>query len=740
MKSDSRAAIVAALVWNRPAMSTMDTPGTKAFVRAMTRDLSLEASQDQLEDADALTLAAVGLVRALRDEREAALPLFERLAAGRSLTSFLGLNLLAWVSDDPTPALERAARVIGRQKDRSLQARLWCKLTTISLDKGKRDLAWSFIMRAKNATPPSSRLGLFIRITAANEFRAFSDEIRPTRDIDYLADLPWISQAAEEAGREALAEAVLSAGGRTGTKTIHFGLTLLDKITAAEMQATWAGALWLRRPLRLQLAATLLSGGAVSPNQWPYACAMWVLGHGKNVVQVIDAAERHFDNKAGDSLINNHLRHFGSGVWESHTRSQVLGAVWDLISPETAEGLVRTLSVPTSRDPFANEQLQLLGALSLRAPDAWSERFGEMSQEERLAMAIAMAPDVLELLPQDIASALLELLVAEADTGEANEDYFLSLAALLSRVDRTKENTKRLMLAPPSVIPEMVLRYPGVVPPEAAPIALQKLRAQVVDELKGAEQGKWSIGGRSARRGLGALAGQSANDQERSQSIGTLLRVVMSHRAPRDMRIEAAIGLWPTSEKHGLTRVVRTQLRKADTSTSTWDFPGFVAPKELLEVAILGALAPSGLGQHERDLLIVRSRDADPLVRGTAIHSAAMTADNSVKEIAILAGLFDPSEDVQIATLEALGKEYARSGKSLRLPGVYERLRTLFSSGGRDVRARIVQTSRVLASARVHLPPLEEILKEAATDRSWIVREVAERAPLRRGSGRALTL
>jgi len=85
-------------------------------------------------------------------------------------------------------------------------------------------------------------------------------ENEPPLAPDPLVDYPWIEFDVLEAAQGTLAGAVEARSRCLWTFQRGAGKTPLDDAVAAEVQATWAGALWMRRPIRRQLGAQLLTG------------------------------------------------------------------------------------------------------------------------------------------------------------------------------------------------------------------------------------------------------------------------------------------------------------------------------------------------------------------------------------------------------------------------------------------------------------------------------------------------
>jgi hypothetical protein len=194
-----------------------------------------------------------------------------------------------------------------------------------------------------------------------------------------------------------------------------------------------------------------------------------------------------------------------------------------------------------------------------------------------------------------------------------------------------------------------------------------------------------------------------------------------------DMRVEAALGLWSTADQAAMPRRLADRLRVTKSASRMWGFFEGGTVEGVLQAAILGALAPIGLGKTDTARLVALSRDTDSRTRGTAVAAAVgIRNKNSLDEAILLAGLFDPSESVLTATLGAIRERYRR-GLDTRLPGLLDRLESLFDTSGRDVRAQAVLTVRLLGRRERGDSRARSILKRAETDRSWVVRDSSRR-------------
>ena len=103
------------------------------------------------------------------------------------------------------------------------------------------------------------------------------------------------------------------------------------------------------------------------------------------------------------------------------------------------------------------------------------------------------------------------------------------------------------------------------------------------------------------------------------------------------------------------------------------------------------------LGAAEEAEVFAFARDRDPRVRQLALNAAGLAlrrGSSSVLEAAVIAGLYDPAEDVLLRALASLRE----AGLTLQSfdAGIIQRLDALFSDFGRRVRVETVETAKAM--------------------------------------------
>jgi len=334
--------IIAALLWNTPTLLGADNPSARAFFDALAEGF-LRNESDLPED-DPLANASRALVAALEGRLEEARQALSRISVTELWTRLLRNFLAAWLLEDNAPnVFPTLADDVREVRDNRVRAHLLAKIATLALDVGEREQAQAYLREARTSVAGNTPLGFQLQLAEANLFGTIPQVLSPPREIDPLVEYSWIQGRALGSARRALAELVESRVASPWSSTLRFGLTSAEQSVLAEMQATWAGALWLRSDLKT-LASSLLLLARASASDVAYGIALWILGSGKNIPQIIDDAERSFEPGTADSLYR-YLRGFGEYVGEAQRFAEVVSATWDLVSEDLAAGLLDRLPI-----------------------------------------------------------------------------------------------------------------------------------------------------------------------------------------------------------------------------------------------------------------------------------------------------------------------------------------------------------------------------------------------------------
>jgi hypothetical protein len=425
--------LIAALLWDSPALLASESVGAREFFDAM----ELRPAPEEAGSDEPLSVAAHAVWAEVSGATDEALAGYGRLAgSGEPLVRLLGLCLLCWSKLDPEPTrVGEALAMIEELEDPLLKARLTTKLISSAFDWRWDALLPTLFARARGWAPPRSAISVQLMREAYNLFGA----PLPTdwgHEPDQLSEYPWVRDLVGGAAEAAIKAAVEDRARSPWSLNMSFGAQPLDKPIAAEMQARWAGALWLRSRLQIQLAAHLLNGGAESPSEYASAVALWVLGGGPQIASVLDLAEPHFDHESADFIVNNLMRSGEVTARFDQRLADVALAAWDLISEPTAVALLDHFPPALIDNQIRRAQTVLWSVLSLRVPEEWERRLERLSDEEALAIVSLMTPPVAERVPLAAAARLHALGISEPIPADA----LPTLAVLADRLGQRAED------------------------------------------------------------------------------------------------------------------------------------------------------------------------------------------------------------------------------------------------------------------------------------------------------------
>jgi hypothetical protein len=714
--------VLDALLWNRPALEGRESTAAIEFIDAM----DLRPLKGDADDDEPLSVAAHGVIAEFSDDHDDALRAYRRLQeSGDSDRRLLGLFLLCWsdLEKDPERVAD-ATREIEQLQDLHLRARLTSKLVAAAFDHGWDDLIPDLLEQAQEWADPGSRLAVMLEREAMN----LVDGPFPegwTRDPDPLTEYRWISDKAAGAAEKALATGVEEAAKAPWLLSFSIGATPLNQPVAAEMQARWAGAIWLRNEMQTQLAAHLLRGGASTSQGYATGVSLWCLGSGRQLRDVIDAAEPHFDSNSADFIVRSLMR---SGPVARRFNTRLVEAAlecWDLISDELAAELLRRFQPSDSHHPIARQVAALWGVMSLRAPDVFEERLAALADEDARGLLAVMSPTVAERIPQSAAIRLYEL-VGTSD--ELPADAFQAITALIDRLDPDEIVLPEGDL-PPRVVASLAWRGSEVVDQGDLQNAIRQLTEKIEQLVAEAKKGTGQWPPESPFVSLAAASARA--DALPDRLVSLLIGLSEDPQILRNIRYDAVKALAAAVAYGAISadtlRNLIPKIPEAGAETVFAPYPPQLVRSAKTELAMACGLVTDFLP----DLLIL-SRDSDARVRIDAIEGAILgrqTANLYQLESILLGGLFDPSTKVVQRAVNGFSEQLPQD-PAVRA-ALTERLEILYDIGDRDTRAAIARFSS-------HVDPTDGLnavakpLRERAEgDRSFEVRLAVDNPPAR---------
>jgi hypothetical protein len=705
--------LTAALVWDTRALRHAESPGAREFSDAMNL---MRAPEQPAEDL--LGRAARGIWAEFSGEPDLAFRCYSELAeSGKDDERLLGLCLLCWTDLDLDPArIDQARKEIERLEEAELKARLMMKLVYAAFEYKWDDQLPELLALAKKWAPEDSLLAYAI---SGQEYSLFGGDFPKSHPgIDEpLTEQRSITSLLGDVASDALKKEIEERGRSPWLLSFSIGSMPLRQPYAAEMQARWAGAIWLRSEVQTQLAVHLLRGGAESPGDYASAVALWALGNGRQVPQVISLAEPHFDESSADFILTSLMR---SEVLASGFDDRMIEAAiecWDLISEDTAVHLINRLQPSVTYHPVTKRVAVLYSLLALRALTRWEERLNELSEDQVRAIVFAMAPAVAERLPLSVARRLYQSVLTAEDI---EADSLPTVATLMSRVSDMEEFEPVDVVAPQVIVRLARGGSPMVGESELRGV-VEKLTSQIKREVEDARKGSGSL---KPENPVNTLAWAIVKLEDLPQQTCELvLEIVRDASLPRNMRYDAIKfiatvvyhGVWDLDSQPGLIE-----------SMPEAGAEGFFGsyPPSLMEAAKVELAMAGGKVEEYLPSLIALSRDPDTRVRIDASEAAAIGRQHKNHELlesTLLSGLFDPSDKVVQRALFGFTELPPRLGATQKAFG--QRLRELFSTRGREVRAAIAGLVGQGSLPEGLLDIKAELTRRAAKDRSFEVRE-----------------
>ena len=727
------AEITAALIWDLPTLRG-GSESARSFAAALQgAPDSWWESNDYGHNPLGRAARAVAVQRGGDSVR--ALPLFQEMAeAEENSEQLLGLMLLAWSElGNTVDAIERAREVAAASSiPEELGARLEAKMATYALDAGEHALALDALGRAVDLAPIGTRLRMNLAMESLNaglgptSYTAFPDENSPPPD-DSLTDYPWIHYEALHGAQSGLIDGVERGAERLWSWKIRFGgTTPLEETISAEVQATWAGALWHRRKLRHQLGAQLLSGEATQAPQWGYGVLMWTLGGGKNPEQIFNFAEPHMDQQAVDYLIRN----LHNADWQHqriHQFASVAAEAWDVVSDSTLRWLVEILQPNASDHPTAVAINRVWAGYAARLPTEWIEKARTEPPEVQVALLSMLNEEVLTRFPAGAREHFGRLLIRSLRAKDHPDGHLLRLASKLVPDDVRPDLTALIAerATPEALGVFMDSGSPDVVPTSILVRARDRVVRSLQQESADAQEGKVSFGSGDTRITLARLLVAMPRDEDAVQALSV---VASDPSLPGEHIVAARNGLALLRYQGKLTAAQTSRWHDVPDPRGTFPEHGG-ASDELAKIRRLQILALE-LTTDEGVEVIMSTRSTDRRVRIVAVQVASEAAQAEAASPmrdgfvwALIGALWDPQDDVVATAVWALGPELSSDSAASTI--AFNRLPRLFELGNTEVRLAIAE---ITAKYRQAGPVAQSILENAIADKSWRVREAADAA------------
>ena len=716
--------IEAALLWDVPALRRIATPGAVAFVDAFGPGSARPMAAEETA-SDVLLSAAAGVVADRSGQRQVALDFYDRVCGG-FWEDILRHCLRAWSGAVEDTEDIRVAGELARQLSttNSLRARIFAKLTTFAYDKFADDLVRSCLREALEAASTSPRLRLVLALESQNlhgEFVALPEGHLGDLPEDRLVDLDWIDYSALEGAENYFSELLADRARGPWSYTIRAGRRPLDQVSAAEIQATWAGAIWKRRPLRKMLGAQLLLNEPADGEQAAYALWCWLEAGGQQHAEVCNLVEPRLDVPTVDRLLTGLANRTGPTDGVDYTLVRVANAMWDTCSDGVADFLFDRLVPYEDQHPLSRDIRRLWATLAVRRPTTFARHLQILNADSRRQLADELDTSAIEALD----TSACEKLLADFDESEpAAPPGSLRVRVLLRRrVGRTDlASTEELETAGPIDIIEAASSVSGTLDRQAIRRALEALLADLDHTRERARAGHFGFGGPSAPQAVAQAALLLGGDD---LAVRELLKFAGDDTLPGQYRVETFTALAILSAEGQFSDGDFAIVRAMSPQQVNVLMP---VTSDLLRAALLLVVAPT-LRKDERPLLLALSRSRDERARLIAVNAVAL-ADARQPDVElhpiVVGAMFDASEPVIRQGIAGITAALLGDA-GVRLLAL-DRFDELLSTRRREVRVAVASTARRL-SAEPELASNEKLahlLDRARADKAWRVRHAAE--------------
>lgn len=715
MKSAPARLIKAALVWDVPLLRVSKHKGATLFVESMSGFLTPEAAAFQ-EPLDSLGVAALGVCLDYSGDSARAGLEYRRLVEVKNRpTKLLGLCLLVWSSDELAVVdVRRASRLVASEPDPVLRSHLYSKLALAALDGGRWELAGEMLRAGRDASPPGSQLEAALNIEGINYlgWPLSSQSLEPA-ERDDLVEYPWITSRAGAAARQSVIDAVIARSRSPLSITFSFGRRIVDDVAVAEAQANWAGALWLRRPIQLQLAAQLLSSDAPTPSEAAWAVVYWSIGGGTSVTRIVDLAEPHFDSEAAnmacDELLKRYAGRPNGFLWLAEAG---LG-LWDLVEEERLRCLLLACPVQDSDHPQADQCARLWALGAARLGDHWEGRLQELGSAQLLSVLGQMPLAAIDRLSDQMATTLFNIGTREARNSDTAPPWIgQTWGGLGERLGAPIDPGERAGWGPYTTV-DVASGWTAARPFLAG--AIPRLVEDVTEMIQEARKGYWGLGTHDPLVTLARALLLSGEVQPWVRN--KLVEWSADEAAPSDIRLRAVEALAALAESGMSVDLNGEHIAEIPEGGSASPIRD-VSQDELRAAKTRLRAAVEPTTEVAGDIVRL-SRHPDAKVRRAAVLAATgflAQRRGLAVEGAVLGALYDPEPEVVLAALAAVQSRGARMKLVRRACG--DRMKQLMTTARRDVRAAVAHALDGAEPISVR----NELRELVSSDRSWVVR------------------
>ncbi|NIK56823.1 hypothetical protein BJY22_002540 [Kribbella shirazensis] len=613
---------------------------------------------------------------------------------------------------------------------RDLVARCHCKLATWATDHGWLEVATHHYDEAHRHAGGELRRVLD---GVGNWFgRTQSFTLGSRKDSD-MTRFPWIMDRADNAARREIDDQFKRSFRSPWTRTITLGGASAVEgvdIQSAELQASWAGAVWLM-PAIHRLHAALILGNSRTPVDVARGIGLWVRGGGSQIGNLIDSSEAYLTKESVADLLTVQLRG-GRNVFGRERWLEACQTLWDEMPDELVDSLLANSRLPSIATGYGLEatELYLHAALLNRSP-AMLERSLDSDDASIALLARCLSPSLVEALPLRVIGRMLSAVVTTASG--PHEDWKSRGWSVLPRLWRAAGNEqdlrdRLLALMPHGSVPEAAVSVPEFVPNSLIDSSLQAAIERIYQDIADADRGRYA--GHASQPAWNVARLLFATERHDSTAIAALVEMASSGRVLAEQRLASLNALRLLAE-HGLLDAADVEGALSARKIASFMTDDLSADQRLDDISRIALRARFGPVFDLDAELLAASRDPDTRVRKLAVDSISWLSRqafaSAARDAALLGALYDPHPRVQAAALPALWRGDFASESVRRV--AHGRVEELWPEAHRDLRLAVArEISRTDSVRGDQDAKLQEF---AQVDRSWLVREYAK------GSGSA---
>lgn len=683
---------------------------------------------DNIEGRSAIKVASRGLAAELSGDRDLTASEYQALGRRRGMAGLLGALLTAWQADAAEADFDRVLAKLPAVDD-DLIASVHTRLMSWAIDRGWRERASGHFESARQY----ARGDLAEVLARSGDWFDKGVEVRWGHRI---TDPPVVCETAVDAMKEAADESLRrtfeDSVRSPWTRVIRFGgeVAGLRSVVAAELQASWVGAIWLLPAIRQQYARIALPDQA-EPDEVSRAIGSWIRGGGKDIPKVIEAFEGRLTTSALSALIYEHL-HEGRSVKKRSDWIATCHSLWDQLPESLCISLISSYApmVPATPHDEGAEEAVLFASLVMRAPSAWGEKAGGMSDEQLSTIVRSLHPTLVKFIPEDMLNKCLRAFLDTQDAFGPDWSHhgWATVAVMWERLPKPNTNILHELRQniPEGQAASVALNAKGLVPRDQLIRARDAAIGTLETDLSNAKKGTFVHWGQSPAPQLARAL--LAMDAATKRSIGVLTATANAIECSSEQRHAAVRALTALVEE----RVVRISVREVPSeppTTGGHPFQDSQADLRLERTARIGLLVRLSAEQGKIGEILEATRDADARVRQTALSTVTWMMAKRRKrpaalETAVFGGLYDPTPSVQSGAAESIAR-YGLHDASLEEVAM-KRIEETFSLLHRDVRAAV---ARALADRGREDGVYGQVRALARSDRSFAVRYAETQQP-----------